>query len=263
MWYENHTMEQDMDSNDIVYRVVKPDASLADFVESFWMLAVHADTKRDIVVLPDGRIDLFFAQSATDPFHVALLGLEVNPSQTVLAPKTILFAVSFKLLAVEYLFKSSFSHLLNNGSLLSNGFWGVTATDLHDFDSFCAKVTNIIKPLITEKPDSRKQQLFELIYSSHGSLTVKELSAKVFWSSRQINRYFNQQFGLSLKSYCNILRFRASLEHIKSGKLFPDQNFTDQAHFIREVKKYAGVTPGELFRNKNDRFIQFSATPEQ
>jgi AraC-like DNA-binding protein len=146
---------------------------------------------------------------------------------------------------------------------LPAGYWGITAADLHNFDLFCTRVTGILKTLITQKPDSRKQQLFELIYSSKGSLTVKELSAKVFWSSRQINRYFNQQFGLSLKVYCNILRFRASLEHIKSGKLFPEENFTDQAHFIREVKKYAGVTPGELFKNKNDRFIQFSARPKQ
>jgi len=252
-----------MENNDIEYKVVQPDASLGDFVESFWMLAVHADTKRDIIVLPDGRIDLFFSQSATDAFHVALLGLEINPSQTVLAPKTIMFAVSFKLLAVEYLFKTSFSHLLNEGSILPNDFWGITSDDLGDFDSFCTKVTGTLKTLITENPDSRKQQLFELIYSSRGSLPVKELSAKVFWSSRQINRYFNQQFGLSLKVYCNILRFRASLEHIKSGKLFPEENFTDQAHFIREVKKYAGVTPGELFKNKNDRFIQFSATSKE
>ncbi len=252
-----------MDTNDIEYKVVQPDPSLADFVESFWMLTVHADTARDIIVLPDGRIDLFFSQSATDPFHIALLGLEINPSQTVLAPKTIMFAVSFKLLAVEYLFKTSFSHLVNEGSYLPNGFWGITADDLHDFDSFCTKVSGTLQSLITEKPDSRKQQLFELIYSSQGSLSVQELSAKVFWSSRQINRYFNQQFGLSLKVYCNILRFRASLEHIKGGKLFPEQNFTDQAHFIREVKKYAGVTPGELFKNKNDRFIQFSASRRQ
>jgi AraC-like DNA-binding protein len=94
-------------------------------------------------------------------------------------------------------------------------------------------------------------------------MTVTELSEKVSWSSRQINRYFNQQFGLSLKAYCGILRFRASFPNIKEGKLFPEQNFSDQSHFIKEVRKLAGVSPKELMKNKNDRFIQFSAlTPD-
>jgi AraC-like DNA-binding protein len=100
--------------------------------------------------------------------------------------------------------------------------------------------------LIKEKIDARKQKLFELIYDSAGSMTVKELSEKVYWTSRQINRYFNQQFGISLKAYCNILRFRASFGHIKEGRLFPEQNFSDQAHFIKEVRKLSGVAPREL-----------------
>ena len=90
-------------------------------------------------------------------------------------------------------------------------------------------------------------------------MTVKELSEKVYWSSRQINRYFNQQFGISLKAYCNILRFGSSFKHISEGKLFPEQNFTDQNHFIKEIKRYAGVTPKELSKNKDGRFINIAA----
>ncbi len=115
----------------------------------------------------------------------------------------------------------------------------------------------LVKPNI----DSRKQKLFELIYSSNGSLPVKELSEKVYWGSRQINRYFNKQFGISLKAYCNILRFRASLQHIKKGKLFPELNFADQNHFIKEIKKFSGVVPKDLSKNQNDRFILLSTLP--
>jgi AraC-like DNA-binding protein len=90
-------------------------------------------------------------------------------------------------------------------------------------------------------------------------MTVKELSGKVYWSSRQINRYFNQRFGVSLKTYCNILRFGASFKHISEGKLFPEQNFTDQNHFIKEIRKYAGVTPKELSKNENGQFVNITA----
>src|SRR6202007_845175 len=110
------------------------------------------------------------------------------------------------------------------------------ANDLQDFDLFCKKASQKIQSLLPEETDNRKRKLFDLIYSSKGSLTVKELSENVYWSSRQINRYFNQQYGISLKEYCSILRFGTSFKHISEGKLFPEQNFTDQNHFIKEIK---------------------------
>ncbi len=93
----------------------------------------------------------------------------------------------------------------------------------------------------------KKHKLFELIYTSKGEMSVNELSGKVNWSSRQINRYFTKQLGLSLKAYSTILRFRASLEHIAQGRLFPELNYTDQNHFIKEVKK--------IFRGCSQRII--------
>lgn len=107
--------------------------------------------------------------------------------------------------------------------------------------------------------DNRKKTLFDLIYASDGSMSVKELSTKVFWSSRQINRYFNQQFGIALKAYCTILRFRAALQQIKEGKFFPEGHFADQTHFIKEIKKFSGALPKDLYKNQNDRFILFSS----
>jgi AraC-like DNA-binding protein len=244
--------------DDFGYKLIKPDKSLSDFVESFWLLQNNSDEGKEIVVLPDGRIDLFFSQSATEPFHITLSGIETIADKATLAPKTVMFAISFNLLATEYVFHGTVSNLLNNAEHLSVDFWGFNSNDLRDFDLFCKKASLKIQSLLTKEIDSRKQKLFGLIHSSNGAMTVNELSEKVSWSSRQINRYFNAQFGISLKEYCNILRFRASFQHIKEGKLFPQQNFADQSHFIKEVKKLSGVSPKELKRNQNDRFIQFS-----
>jgi AraC-like DNA-binding protein len=218
---------------------------------------------KEVILLPDGRIDLIFSQSAKEPFHVVLLGIGTHPEQIIIAEKTKIFAVSFNLLATEYILHQSVSKLLNSAKVLPIDFWNFNVDDLNDFEKFCEKISLKIKQELTLKIDERKLKLFDLIYSAKGSLTVKELSEKVIWSERQINRYFNQQFGISLKSYCGILRFRASFQHIKEGKLFPEQNFTDQSHFIKEIKKLSGFLPKELNQNKHDRFIQFSVLPEK
>lgn len=246
-------------NNDLDFKLIKPDESLADFVESFWMLRNQSNSGKEIVILPDGRVDLIFSQSGTEPFRITLSGLETYPDQVILAGNILMYAISFKLPATEYIFHNAVSNLLNNAEHLPADFWGFNANDLQNFDHFCKKASQKIQSLLPGEIDSRKQQLFNLIYASKGESSVKELSEKVFWSSRQINRYFNQQYGISLKTYCNILRFKASLEHIAQGKFFPELNFTDQSHFIKEIKKFAGVSPKELKRNHNGRFIQFSA----
>lgn len=241
--------------------MVKPDRPLSDFVESYWMLCNSSEQEQEVVVLPDGRIDIFFSLSSAHSYDVIIRGLDAEPSASAIVPKSKIFAVSLTLLAVEYVLHTSVASLLNTGERLPADFWGISADDLTDFDHFCQKVSERITSLINRAVDERKRKLVALLYASQGSIPVGELAETVGWSSRQINRYFTQWFGLPLKGYCNILRFRASFGHIKEGKLFPELNFTDQAHFIHEVKKYAGVAPKELSKNLKDRFIQFSLMP--
>jgi AraC-like DNA-binding protein len=252
-----------MTNHEIQYKIIQPDLSLSNFVESFWMITNHSDAEHEIVILPDGRFDIIFSYSSNEPYNIMQMGLGSQPERNSIPPKIVMFAVSFKLLAIEYLLNMKAASLLNDAHSLPVDFWGITKNDLNDFENFCKKLSAKMLTLIKPGIDSRKQKLFELIYSSNGSLTIKELSEKVFWSSRQINRYFNERFGISLKAYCNILRFRASLPHIKEGKLYPEQNFTDQNHFIKEIKKFSGVVPKELSKNQNDRFILLSALPKK
>ena len=246
------------------YERVKPVALLQDYVESFWQLENTSSINKSIVIVPDGRIDLFFSYSIKQGYHITLSGLETEPDSVAFEGNTKIFAISFCLPAVEYLLETSIAELTNNVRILASDFWGFSETDLENFNDFCEKANRKMIHLIGQrKIDERKLRLFQLINSSMGELTVRELSEKVNWSERQINRYFNDKFGLSLKKYCNILRFRASFGQIKEGKLFPELNFTDQAHFIREIKRFSGVTPKELTKNPNDRFIQFSTLPNK
>jgi AraC-like DNA-binding protein len=250
-------------NNDLEYKIINPDKPLSDFVESFWFLHNQSDSDKETTGLPDGLVDVLLFKSASEPFRMVQLGGQTESEQAVIPAKSLIFCISFKWLAVEYIFREPISNIVNSGKILPNDFWDFNANDLNDFDLFCKKASQKIQSLLPKEIDERKRKLFELIYANSGAITVKELSEKVLWSSRQINRYFNQQFGLSLKVYCNILRFRASLEHLAKGKLFPEENFSDQTHFIKEVKKFSGVVPKELSKNENDRFILLSAIKQK
>lgn len=252
-----------MEIKGIQFTSVEPIPVLADFVESIWMLKNEDNVEKEIILLPDGRFDIIFSYTPTGEFHATLKGLETTWGQAVIAAGIVMFVVSFKLLAIEYLLNFKVASALNEGQRLPDNFWGIKIDDLKDFEFFCHKITRIMQSLIKPNIDNRKKELFTLIYGSTGSLSVKELSQKVFWSSRQINRYFNQQFGIALKAYCTILRFKTALQPIKEGHFSGDEHFADQAHFIKEIKKFSGVLPKDLHKNQNGRFILFSSSEKK
>lgn len=243
----------------LIIQSALPDIAISHFVHSFWMLENNTGKEIPSTLLPNGMVDLAVMNIDADNWEISIRGLDTVPSEVNIPIDAKMYSIGFKLLAVEYLFGDSIKDVLNDGKIISDTIWQFKKSDLDTFENFCFKAAEIIKSIFIEEIDVRKKKLFEMIYFAEGSITVTELSENVFWSSRQINRYFNQQFGISLKAYCNILRFGSSFKHISKGKLYPEQNFTDQNHFIKQIKKYSGVTPKELSKNKDNRFMDIVA----
>lgn len=243
-------------NNNLKYKCIDAGEELADFVYCFSSLTNFSNFEGGVII-PNGRVDLIFSKTKNNQFQIVLMGLE---TKSKLIPKLDIeafFAISFNPLGLEYILQQSIADFTNSGKELLKDFLGFKIEDLDDFTAFCEKASQKMKSLLPKEIDGRKRKLFEFIFTSNGEMSVKELSEKVGWSERQINRYFNKQLGVSLKTYCIILRFQASLPHIKAGELQPQFDFTDQSHFIKEIKKLSGVSPKELFENKNDRFLQF------
>ncbi|MCO4292253.1 AraC family transcriptional regulator [Solitalea sp. MAHUQ-68] len=243
----------------LIIKSILPDKNISHFVHSFWMLENNTGKDVSSTVLPNGMVDLIALKINSSNWELMVRGIDTEPSQVKIEDGTQMFSIGLKLLAVEYLLGDSIKDVLNEGRAISNDFWQFYENDFDSLEKFCCKASQKIVSVTTTGIDSRKRKLFDLLYSFHGAITVKELSEKVYWSSRQINRYFNQQFGISLKTYCSILRIGESFKGLSEGKLYPEQSFTDQNHFIKEIKKYAGVTPKVLSKNKDERFVNITA----
>jgi AraC-like DNA-binding protein len=235
-----------------------PGSALDEFVVLIGMLANPTAVPRDVVVLPNGLIDLFFWRNDSGTFDVMLMGLETEAEQRSVPPHTLAYTISFTPLGIEHMLRMPTAGFLNSGMQLDADFLGFTAADFTDFDTFYTKALQTLTQCLPAETDARKSRLFSLIHEANGEISVAALAAQLGWGSRQINRYFTHYFGLPLKVYCNILRFRASLPFIAHGKLFPELDFADQNHFIKEIKKFSGVAPRELSKNENDRFVLLS-----
>jgi AraC-like DNA-binding protein len=240
----------------MIYEEVQPNTLLADLVRHFWCFQNTSENTLNYTVLPDGNVDLIIKIKEKQLGSVDFYGIWTKQIDVEVKANTTIWAITFKPLATDYLFKKNIAHLLNGYEHLPFSTFGINTIALDDFESFVTSMTATFLPL--PKIDSRKTGLFNLLFDNHGALTVEELSKQLFWQSRQINRYFNAQFGLSVKAYANILRFLASYSHIQAGNIAPNGDFYDQSHFIKEIKKHAGVNPTKLYQNENDRFLQFS-----
>jgi len=185
----------------LAYKLLKLPSPLNEFVDFIWMNNNNSNDEQEVVVLPDGRIDILFTVSSVEPYRVMLMGISAEAGVSVILPSSKIFGISFNLLAVEYLLGTTIFSFKDNVSQLPNDFWGMAEDDLNDFDLFSEKVTGKMLSLLKTNVDERKRKLFQLIYSSNGTMPIKQLCEKVFWSSLQINRYFNKQFGISLKAF--------------------------------------------------------------
>lgn len=245
-------------TNHVEYQRAAPDPLLSDFIKCYWSVHNPDEQEKIFSILPDGYFDLLFRAIKGEPVRLSLSGLWNRETESVVPGNSIVFGISFKLPASEYVLKESIAELVNTERDLPGDFWGLTISDLTNFDNLTNILEEKIRQRLCKNTDNRKLHLFATLYATNGSITAEEVSNTILWSNRQISQYFKDQFGISLKSYCTILRYRASFDHLSEKERYPQQNYSDQAHFIREVRKYSGVTPSVLAENENNRFIQLS-----
>ena len=109
------------------------------------------------------------------------------------------------------------------------------------------------KVFFASKDDVIFDYCVKQIQGKFGNITIKELEKNTGYSSRWLNMKFKQQLGFSPKLYASIVRFKTLLAHIsiENDRIMDDKIYLDyyydQAHFIREFKRYSGMTPTEFF----------------
>lgn len=249
----------------MTYYQQAPNEILKPYIRCFWWLDNDSSKNLDYTILPDGFFDIVVRFNNYEYQSAVLTGLWTKEVEVVIPPNHQLFGIQFKLSAVEYVFCESIAPLLNSEKKLSNAFWNLSSFDFSENLDQVDRLSSIISQEVKKSNniDDRKLHLFRLLSQTKGNHSVSYFADQLCWSSRQINRYFNKMFGLSLKSYCNISRCSASFKDLKKGDLLSNQNYYDRSHFNKEIKKYTNHTPKNLSTNENDRFLQISIIPNK
>ncbi|WP_420155915.1 helix-turn-helix domain-containing protein [Siphonobacter sp.] len=119
----------------------------------------------------------------------------------------------------------------------------------------------LFEPLQLFPPDRLVEAAVHRIYQSKGQIRMLDLADSLNSSPSTFEKRFRQVVGASPKKFATIVRFRSLLEQYPlvkdAAELGYLAGYYDQAHFIKDFKRFSGYTPEQFFRarSKND-FLQ-------
>jgi AraC-like DNA-binding protein len=250
------------------YREIPPAPRLRPFVESFWMLECDGGPAQRVV--PDGHPELilnvgepfeyldergwvrqpkyFFAGQIRGPLllrpsgHAQILGIRFTPhgAPALLEPPMNELAGRFTALGdVSPRLQCELEHALDSRDVMKS-------------------VEGALSRAISARGSDRAIALaVREIRASQGAAGLAELASGLNLSSRQFERRFNAAVGLSPKMFCSLERFTQVFRAISVDRLSWVNTalacgYYDQAHLIRDFKRFSGETPAVLLAPEAD-----------
>ena len=253
-----------------LYREIRPPPELSAVVDCCWiqrgdfMPAISPTLAR---VLPDGCMDILvtlgdFVRPVENEPHAHrafVVGTMTRVQIFALEGRVDIVAVRFRPGGASPFLRAPASELVNLGAPLS-AFWGPAGADLPDrlyeTEGDDARAKLLFDELIARRaeappPDAVVMGASELIDGSLGTVTVDELRRDLYVSERTLERRFRSAVGLSPKEAARVARFQAATRKLienpqaSLGSVAHDCGYYDQAHFNREFRALAGISPGE------------------
>lgn len=262
-------------------REYRPSPDLAPYIEYFWGGSFNTDSVKLFSqrVVPNGYVELIVHLSDlhcelldSSTFHSSpdflLIGLYSLPYKVNFKGTVDVFGVRFKPEGFYQLFGIPASEFIED-------YTDLESLSMHKFRDHCQtlrEATEIKEQISLTEQFFRKNlsgskinlyylnKAADLIRKSDGLITVEELSSRIFISKRQLEREFKQKIGISPKSYMRLARLNKVNRIIKEGKRVELSDlayicgYSDQAHFIRDFKRFTGEAP-KVFINDLDEFI--------
>ena len=266
----------------IEINIYRPGEALRPYVHSYWFGSFNMVRSPLFVqqVMPTGFVELIFHLS---PQHCHLLqqgawnksplftlvGLHSQPYEVHFKNRVDCFGVRLKPEGIYNLFGVP-------GSKFSGEYLDMESVVDRSFSSFSEQLIHAGHPekmaAIAEKyllgclnTNSINYYYLnhaaESIRHSYGMLSVDELCRQVYISQRQLEREFNEKLGLSPKQYQRLVRIsRVNELLVQQGKpqlteLGYEAGYADQAHFIREFRKFSGITPTGFLKSKGQYLV--------
>jgi AraC-like DNA-binding protein len=239
------------------YREYLPPIALREHVLCFWTQSIQpSNAVYAHRVLPDACLDLVFFQGQSP----AVIGPWTESFIAPLPPGTRITGVRFHPGKAAPILGLPASELINQEAPLG-GLWKAAAREplakIGELLSFRSRRIALEVALLRHlprvgTPDSAVVASIRWL-ARNPNARVEEISQLAGISSRQMQRRFSAAVGYGPKMFQSVLRFQRLLflASRSSGDcgladLAARSGYADQSHMNREVRRFAGKSPGEL-----------------
>jgi len=227
-------------------------------------------SENSVIAVPDGSIDILFCCDEKEPY-ATVCGTVLQP-KIVRNVKNYYFGVRF-LPGQSFKFKNitmkdfveneiPLLEVINDKDLFEK------ITSSRDFNyQIQTFLTRYLKfytvSLASDKYVDLKKQMLKKINETAGQIKVKELADEAGYSVRYINRVFSEEFGLSPKLFCKLMRFQYLLSNLNDfdkeifdtnlAQLAIELGYYDQSHMIKDFYELTNTTPGKYVHSLKEK----------
>lgn len=99
------------------------------------------------------------------------------------------------------------------------------------------------------RPAPEVSRTWQRLVASGGSMPIGQIADEVGWSHQHLITRFRQQAGLRPKTAARLIRFDGVWRRLDEprpadwGQIAADSGYADQAHLIRDFRRFTGTTP--------------------
>jgi AraC-like DNA-binding protein len=264
------------------YTEYAPAPPLGDVVNCFWSIeqdpggAPGAVQDRSV---PDGSLELVLHLG--DPMlRQPLEGRPERESRSILIgqvtrPYLVVAGASTRMLGVRFFPQTGFLILggapaaeFNDRSVELESFLpraarpplarigeaATTAEAIRLLEGWCLERLRTLSPRGSDRCFARA---CDVILRARGTVDIGTVAASLGIGNRYLERLFIERSGISPKLFARIIRFQqalGSLAHPGRRKLAvvaQDAGYFDQAHFIRDFRRFTGLAPREFLKERH------------
>jgi AraC-like DNA-binding protein len=259
------------------YQTFSPHPNLESIVKCYWTLEIpdQYSTQKQLI-LPDGCVDMCFILGEDIKRYTQSDNFIIQPREMLLGQITEQFYIeptgyvnTFAIRFYPYGFANfinlSLKALANKETPLSELFGKEVTEPLSKSiiqadttDKRIEIIEHFLKNQLNKQVtiDKIVKSTIDIILQSKGSKSLNSILKDSLTKRRQLERNFTKQIGLSPKQLSKVIRLQATLQMLLNqtteslGDIAYENEFYDQAHFIKDFKEFTGITPKDFLTDE-------------